>query len=173
MNKKGFSLLEVLIYLSIAFVVLAVVVGFVFWLIDANNKNRVIVQTLNSAKRAMEIMTYEIRQAESVYTPTTFANQLSLQTLKHLAAGEKSSYIDFYLCGTQLCLKRESQSPIILTSPAVEISSLNFTYIVSGDFASVKIDLTASYKNPSARPEYNFSTTLNSTVSLRSYKYEQ
>lgn len=167
--KRGFSLLEVLIYLSIAFVVLTVIVGFVFWLIDSNNKNRVIAQTMNSSKRAMEIMTYEIRAAESVYTPSTSNSQLSLQTNKHLPNDEKTTYVDFYLCGTQLCFKKESQDPIILTPSSTEISNLNFMYILSGTSVSVKIDLTAAYKNPSGRPEYNFSTSLSSTVSLRSY----
>lgn len=165
----GFSLFEVLIYLSIAFVVLAVIVGFVFWLIDSNNKNRIIAQTIDSSKRAMEIITYEVKAAENIYAPTSSGSQLSLKTNKYLPEDEKSTYIDFYLCGTQLCLKRESQDPIILTPPSIEISNLSFTYILFGPSASIKIDLTANYQNPSNRPEYNFSTNLISTVSLRSY----
>jgi type II secretory pathway pseudopilin PulG len=164
--RKGFSLFEVLIYLSIAFVVMAVVVGFVFWLIDSNNKNRVMRDVSNSAKRSMEIMTHEIREAKSVYTPTTSSQQLSLQTMHYVPTGETSTYIDFYLCSARLCLKKESQDPIVLTPDNIQVTGLSFTYINPD---SVKIDLELKYKNPSGRPEYDFSTSLSSSASIRSY----
>lgn len=167
--RKGFSLFEVLIYLSIAFVVTAVIVSFVFWLIDSNNKNRIMRETLSSAKRSVDIITFETRRAESIYTPTTAGSQLSLETNKYLAAGENSGYIDFYLCGTQLCLKKESQDPVIITPDNMVVSSLDFTYVVSQNKPSVKIDITVQYDNETGRPGYDFSTSLSSTVSLRSY----
>jgi type II secretory pathway pseudopilin PulG len=165
--KRGFSLFEVLIYLSIAFVVLTVVVGFVFWLIDSNNKNRIIRDVSNSAERSMEIITHEIREAKSVYTPTTSTEQLSLQTSHYLPANETSTYIDFYLCSSRLCFKKESQDQIVLTPDNIEVSSLSFDYI-SPD--SVKIDMTLKYKNISGRPDYNFSTSLSSSAAIRSYE---
>ena len=164
--RKGFSLFEVLIYLSIAFVVMAVIVGFVFWLIDSNNKNRIMREVSNSAKRSLEIMTYEIREAKSVYSPTTSSEQLSLQTNLYLPTGEDSSYVDFYLCSNRLCMKKESQDPIVITPDNVEVSNLSFVYIPPD---SVKINITLSYKNVSARPEYDFLVSLSSAASLRYY----
>lgn len=164
--KRGFSLFEVIIYLSIAFVVLSVVVGFVFWLIDSNNKNRIMREVTNSAKRSLEIITYEIRSAKNIYTPTTSLSQLSLETQHYVPEGENSSFIDFYLCSSRLCMKKESQDSIVLTSDNVEILSLIFTYISP---ESVKIDISLRYKNITGRPEYDFSTSLSSAVSLRSY----
>ena len=169
MKNKAFTLTEVLVYISVAFVVISAIVGFVFWLVNSNHKNRIARETANSAKRAMEIMDFEIKNAKAVYAPTTLANQLSLESVRYLPEGEISSYVDFYLCGIQLCLKKESQDPIVLTPESLGVSNLNFTYIKNGSFESVKINLTLDYKNPSGRPEYNFSYTLNSAVSLRSY----
>lgn len=164
--KKGFSLFEILIYLFIAFIVLSVVVGFVFWLIDSNNKNRIVREVTDSAKRSLEIMTHEIRIADSVYAPTTSSEQLSLQTNRYLPDGENSTYIDFYLCSQRLCMKKESQGPIVIIPDSVEISSLSFTYVAED---SVKIDIDLKYKNVSGRPDYDFSTTLSSAISLRAY----
>ena len=145
---------------------MTVVVGFVFWLIDSNNKNRIMREVSNSAKRSLEIITHEVREADGVYNPTTSSTQLSLQTRHYLPTGESSTYIDFYLCSDRLCLKKESQDSIALTPANVEISSLSFTYIPPD---SVKIDITLRYKNVSGRPEYDFSTSLSSAASLRYY----
>jgi len=164
--KKGFSLLEVIIYLSLVFIIVSVVAAFVFWLVASNSKNRLMIETLNSAERALEIMVFEIRSAESVYTPTATTSQISLQTKRHLPAGEDTAYLDFYLCGNKLCMKAESQDPVVLTPENMEVSNLVFTYIVSGDNASVKVDISVQNKNISG---YEFSTALSSSISLRSY----
>jgi len=169
MKKNGFTLMEILVYLAIAFVVITVIVAFVFLLTDLNNKNKISRETLNCAKRAMGIMSQEIKDAKSIYAPTTTASQLSLETTKYLPPGESSTYIDFYLCGERLCLKKESQDPIALIPTNMKITNLNFTYIVSGGMPSIKIDLTVEYENPSNRPEYDFSLNLSSTISPRSY----
>ncbi len=126
-------------------------------------------ETLNNSQRAMEIMVYEIRGAKSIYSPTTTENQLSLETIRYLPAGEKTSFIDFYLCAESLCLKKESQNPTVLTSQEVKVTSLIFTQIITGSIPSLQIELEISYKNPENRPEYRAAVKLVSTASLRNY----
>ena len=114
-------------------------------------------------------MTQEITEAKRIYIPTTAADQLSLETNKYLASGEQASYIDFYLCDSNLCFKKESQSPVVLTSDSVKIEDLTFTRIVTGGKSAVRINFKASYVNPGNFPEYkaSFAITLTSTASLR------
>ena len=54
----------------------------------------------------MDIMVREIKEAKSVYTPTTNSSQLSLETINYLPVDEENTYIDFFLCGSSLCLKK-------------------------------------------------------------------
>jgi type II secretory pathway pseudopilin PulG len=169
MEKRSFTLLEVLVYIGILSIVLGVVLSFLVWSVHSSTKINVMRETSDNARRAMEIMVYEIREAMTIYTPTSTSTQLSLQTLHYLPAGEDTTYIDFYICGTQLCLKKESQKPIALTSDKVEVSNLVLTPIVTEEIPSVQIELKIDYKNPSNRPEYQASVDLKSTASLRSY----
>ena len=120
---------------------------------------------MENARRALEIITYEIKGAKSIYTPTTTSNQLSLETTRYLPIGENESFIDFFLCGSRLCLKKESQDPIFLTSDSVTVTQLEFIRI---EGPSVKINLTIDYGNPNDPKRYS-SASLTSTVSLRSY----
>lgn len=162
-------MIEVLVYIGILSIILGVVFSFLIWSVHSSTKINVMRETSDNARRAMEIMVYEIREAITVYTPTSTSTQLSLQTLHYLPVGEDTTYIDFYICGTQLCLKKESQKPIALTSDKVEVTNLVLTPIVTEEIPSVQIELKIDYKNPSNRPEYQASANLKSTASLRSY----
>lgn len=170
-NEKGegFTLLEILIYLAVALIIITVILSSVFWLIRSNTKNRIVRETTDATKRATEIMIYEAKRANSIYVPTTTVDQLSLEVNDYLPEQETRSYIDFYICGDSLCMKKESQNPIRIIPDNMEVTDLSFTYILSGQTESIKINLTIDYKNLSNRPEYETSVSLESSISLRSY----
>ncbi len=161
--------MEVLVYIAILSLIFLLIGSFIFWMNYSNSKTRAKKEALESARRILEIMTYEIRGAETVYTPTTALNQLSLETYKYLPDDENNTFIDFFLCGSRICLKKESQNPIFLTSDNVEAELLEFTQVSVNGSPSIKINLTIKYKNPTNNPQYSSSVNLTSTVSLRSY----
>jgi len=167
-KKSGFTLVEILVYIGILSVLVLAVSSFILWSVRSNAKTKAIRKTMNDARRAMEIMSYEIKEAIGIYTPTCSSSQLSLGTSKYLATGEQTSYIDFFICDQKLCLKKESQVPVALTSNETEIDNLTFTQI-GVDFSSIKIDLTMNYKNPQNRSELEASVSLSSTVGIRPY----
>jgi len=169
-KKKSFTLLEILVYIAVFSIIMIVLSSFIIWTIHSNIKTQVMRETLDNIRGAMGIMIYEIKTARSIYTPLTTSSQLSLETLHYLPEGESSTYIDFFLCGTQICLKKESQNPIPLTSDKVEIKNLGFTQVATAtSIPSIQINLKLAYKNPHDRPEYRASINVTSTASLRSY----
>jgi prepilin-type N-terminal cleavage/methylation domain-containing protein len=171
--KKGFTLIEVLIYIAVLVIIITAVSAFFLWGIRSNTKAKVMRETLDNSSRAMKTITREIKEAISIYTETsTFDShpgQLSLETTKYLPAGERTTYVDFYLCGTQLCFKKESQDPIALTSNKVRVSNLVFSRIITNEIPSIQINLNIDYKDLTGRPEYQASVNLISTTSLRKY----
>lgn len=166
-KEPGFTFVEVLVYIVILSLVLLLISSIIFYFMQSNNQSKGDREAVENARRAMEIMAYEISGAKSVYTPTTTASQLSLETSRYLPSGEATTYIDFFVCGTRLCLKKESQNPIFLTADSVVINSVAFNRIVTNGLNSVKITLSLSYKTPPSG--LSESTTTTTTVSLRSY----
>jgi len=164
----GFTLIEILIYIGVLAIIVASVYGILSWSTKSNTKAKAMREVTDNSRRAMEIMSYEIKEAKSIYTPTSTSTQLSLQTLHHLPTGESFTYIDFFLCEERLCLKKESQDPIVLTSDRVEINNLEFLQIATTT-PSIQISLKIDYKNPYDRPELRASIDATSTASLRSY----
>ena len=171
-KTKGFSILEILVSITIFSLVLLAVLGFVFWLTFANTRAKADANTLENARRILDIISYEIRGAKSGYTPTTTQSQLSLETLRDLPAEETNTFLDFFLCGadsSDICLKKESQNPTALNSEAVVITGLSFSQIANGSNPSIKISLMVEHKNPTGQSSGSSSVTLGSTVSLRNY----
>lgn len=168
--QKSFTLMEILVYIAVLAIIVLAVSSFFLWASRSNIKTKAMRETLDNARRAMEQMTYEIKEAKSLYAPTTTSTQLSLETIHYLPEGETSTYIDFYLCEKRLCLKKEFQSPIALTSDRVEVKNLEFSQIsTTSTLPSIQINLKVDYKNPQNRPELQASVNLKSTASLRNY----
>jgi len=172
-SRKGFTLMEILIYIGILSLIAGVIISFLIWSIHSNTKARVMRETLYSTRRAMELITHEIREAESIYTPTcifdSHPGQLSLQTSKYLPEEEEISFIDFYICDERICFKKESQGSVYLTPDNIKVINLIFSLVVSGEMPSIQVNLIVDHKNPSDRPEYRASVNLTSTASLRNY----
>jgi len=172
-TSNGFTLIEILVYIAISSIIILAVSSFFLWTNRSSIKINALKEVLTNSKRAMETMSYEIKYAESIYTPTSVfsssTGQLSLETKNYNQQGEATSYIDFFICQDQLCLKKENQSPIILTSEKVKIDSLKFFQINSTGTDSIQINLEISYVAPSEKQEYQASINTTSTFSLRKY----
>ncbi len=166
-SGAGFTMVEILVSLAIFSLISLAIISFFFWMNASNSKTKADREAGENARAALDQVTAEIRAAKSVYTPTTTANQLSLETAKYLPAGETSTFIDFFLCGTAICLKKESQNPAALTSDSVQVTNLAFTQIMNGTFPSIKVDMTVNY--PNTDPNAAASINLISTASTRSY----
>ncbi|MCX6720506.1 MAG: type II secretion system protein [Candidatus Staskawiczbacteria bacterium] len=156
-NNKGFSLLELLLSITIMIIVMGAVVTFFLSMNASNSMTTAKREATQNAQRALDAITYEIRSAKSIYVPTTTASQLSLETSKYIPVGETDTYIDFFLCGTAVCLRKEGQDPVAITSDSVQVTNLTFSQISTGTTPSVSVSMTVG------------SVTLTSTASIRSY----
>lgn len=174
MNKTdkpltGFTLIEILTYIAVLSIIMVSTCGFLIWTSRANIKIKATREVSDNLNRLMEQMTYEIKEAKGLYTPTFSNQQLSLETTHYLPTGEEISYLDFFLCGpTTLCIKKETSAPLALNSERVEVNYLSFKQIGSSP-PSVQVSLELNFKNPQNKPEYQAFLSATSTISLRSY----
>ena len=162
-KSNGFTLVEMLIYIVTLVIVIGTVTTILLWMVRASNQVHAKNEVVANVERALAQMTNEIREAQGMYTPTSATpSQLSLETRKNPPAGETSTYVDFFLCGARLCVKREGQLlPTAITSEKIEVQSLEFTQVQTGSAPSIQIAMEASYLTASA--------TAQATVSLRAY----
>lgn len=166
MHQRGVGFIELLAYLAIFAVVFGVIISFILWTYRANSKFTAMRESQANSRSVMENLLLEIRQAKNVYTPTTNNVQLSLLTTNNPPSGEADSYIDFFLCGSQICLKREGQDPISLTSNKAEVKNLNFVLISENSAPAVEVSFDIVYPGLDSG---SATTSLRSAAALRSY----
>lgn len=167
-NKNGFTIVELIIYIAVFAILITTITLFALSFIEAATKSRIKKEVTLGTYSAMKAMVYEIKRANSVYTPTSVfgshPGQLSLETSQELPEGEQATYIDFYLDSDRLYLKREGQNPQLLISENLKLTNLEFEYLASTP-ESVRIDLTLEYDT--SAPEYQYSYSLSSSGSIR------
>ena len=173
-NNKGFTLVEMIMYVAIMTIVGSVIVVFIPQLTRKNAYIQAKGEVFDNMTSAMEIMAREIKNSESVYASTTVfdANpgQLSLETSYNTIPTEDSTFVDFYVDGDRLHVKREEQTEELLLSDKIKINSLVFTNLnAGGNYPIIRIVLTASYDTPSQEVTEQSRVTLTSTVSARDY----
>lgn len=152
--RKGFTLVEILVYVAVLAIVVGAVFSFLLWAaqsqIEASSKRRA---TLEGSK-VLELIAKEVREATSVYISTSVfgsnPGQLSLKTQKSVPTGEQETFVDFFVCETRLCMKKESQNPLALTSLDIAVDNLVFSRVVSGVTSSLQVKLTLSSKGNQA-----------------------
>lgn len=155
-TTAGFTLIETLVYIALLVIVFLTVLYFFLWAANSNTKVKAIHEVLDNSRRTIEMMNSEIKGAKNIYLSTSVFDshpgQITLQTTKHLPAGENTTYIDFYLCDDYLCFKKESQIPVVLTSDKVKVTNLVFSQITSTPPA-IQIDLKIESKDSINQPE--------------------
>jgi len=171
-TKKGFTLIELVIYVTTFAIVTTLVTLFVFSLIRVQTKIRIIKEVSESTTRAMELMLWEVRNAEDIYLSTSSFNnhpgQLSLVANQNTPDGENITYLDFYLDQDDLlCMKREDNNPEPLVSNNIKVTNLVFTHLTVDEVESVQIELSAIYNPSGPNIAYQATTTLTSSAVLR------
>ncbi|OGH58713.1 MAG: hypothetical protein A2725_03385 [Candidatus Magasanikbacteria bacterium RIFCSPHIGHO2_01_FULL_33_34] len=173
-NKKGFTLIEMMMYIFIMLLITTMVASFLPQLVRNNLNIQARGEVLGNTRSALEVIAQEIRHASNIYTPTSIFDsspgQLSLESTNNVPVGETITFIDFFVDGDRLYMKREGVVSEIIVSQKTKIDDLTFTHINSaGSYQAVRVSITASYDSPSTEIQEKSSVTLTTTASLRSY----
>ncbi len=167
-KNSGFSLVEMLVYVSI---LSAVLILFVNSLLAINRSYAVVRAEMTLDRGAigsMERITREIRDATSIdLAQSVFGVNPSILVLNILDAVGNTSKTTFSLIGQTLHISKDGVDQGILLPPNITISKLTFYSLDSGSSKAIKIEIRLSDK------EFGVTRTASyySTVILRgSYK---
>ena len=170
--KKGFTLMELLIYVALFSLIVSLVFRFSLSLIDTTVRANAKEEVQVNAASLLKLFDFEVRGATEVYDSTSDftgnPGQLSLVTTRGLPPYATETYIDIYLDDGRLCTKHELTGVTCHTSEKVEVTSLEFEKITqSGGAESVQIKATLQFR--SQRTEYQNEEIIQTSVRLQSY----
>jgi type II secretory pathway pseudopilin PulG len=164
-HQAGFTLVELLLYISISASVLVAGSLFMATLFSGRIKHQAINEVEQQGLMLMHALTESVRSAQAINAPAigTSSNSLSLDAT--VAANDPTI---FNLNGSVMQLSEGAASPIALTNSRVSISDLQIQNLSrSGTPGTIRLSFTLTHNNPSNRQEYTYAKTFYGSATLR------
>ena len=163
-NRRGTSLIELLIYIAIMGIMTAAVTSFVVSNKKVGDHDEAINEVVFQGNTIEEIISQSVRNAISITSPALQASGALLS----LAVDTPDNTQVFALSSGKVTIKRGSAAVVNLNSDKVVISSLTFKNLGNASTnGSINFQFTATYLNPRNRSELNYSQTFFGSASLR------
>ncbi len=160
-SKRGFTLVELVVVISLFTVIGGLAIGFFISTITGRAKAQARIETQEHARFAMHRMAYEIRRAQGIELTSDFGVNLATTsgaTLDLDMADAARDPTTFDVAG----------SAVELTSDDVSVTSLTFDDRSSPNGRSTNIKMTLTVEHAATAPtDLPFSFTLHTTVELR------
>lgn len=168
MNKKllknsGFTLIETIIYIAIIGLVITSFIFFSISVSDSRNKNYVVQEVQANARVALNLISQIIRQASDA----NINNGSLFLTMDD--ENKNPTIINLNQDDGSLMIKQGVGDPIEINSNNIKVTQLIFTNLTkdSAERENIRIQMTVEYDNESSDIIFNYSQTLQTSVSLR------
>lgn len=170
MRNKGFTLIEIVIYIFLAVSILLVASSFAWQVINNKTKASAISEVQQNGRFIIEKLTQEIHQAMGINNNSSFGINLAENTGRFLSLRMRNNtnnpaIID--VLNNFIRIRNGKQPYYQLSSNQVKVTNLTFKNYGTGKSSNIKIILTIEYLNPSQRQQYQASDTWQTTVELR------
>ena len=164
-TNKGYTLIELLLYISLVSVLLFSLSYFWANTVTARIKNQTILEVEEVGTEAMNNITQSIRNADSITAPTAGVSGQSL-TLANSNVAINPTVFD--LASGTLRIKEGSNAVVNITSDKLTISNLSFANLSNtASPGIIRVTFTVTYKNTTGRNEYDFSKTFYDSAAIR------
>jgi len=164
-KNHGFTLVELVLYVSLAAILLVGVSIFFSVLLNARTKNKTIAEVEQNGVQVMNLITQTIRNAIKINSP---AQGTSAASLSVNVADASSSPTVFDLVDGAIRLTEGSSTPITLTSSRITATNLTFANLSrAGTFGTIHVEFALNYINPEGRNELEYQKIFYGSASLR------
>lgn len=164
-SQKGFTLVELLLYVSVLVIMLLVISLFLSTLLQSRVKNQTIAEVEQQGLQTMQMITQTVRNASTINTPAVGGGAAALSVGTYIS-GNNPTLFDM---GSGAIRMKEGAAGIVsLTNDRVTVSALNFQNLSHiSTPGTIRISFVLTHINPSGRNEYSFSKTFYADASLR------
>lgn len=164
-TTKGFTLIEMLLYLALMSIVITAASVILNVLIASRLKSQAISEVEQQGVQVLQMITQSIRNSDAVNSPVMGANAASI-SLDVYTLGDDPTVYD--LSTGELRITEGAGSPIPLNSSKTVISNLLFENVSRASTpGTIRIKFDISFDNQSGNVNYDYSKTFRGSASLR------
>lgn len=171
--RKGFTFIEVIIYIAIVVIMLSALIPFAWNVIGLGVKSNTQQEVYTQTRFVSERLKYEIRNSNGIDNPSDFDVDLVSDTSKKVSLSQVDSHesVVFSVLDGKVLMKRGSSDAVALQSNDTKVTQLVFTNYSSDDGTTKNISFTmtieANYPYAGGRQEYQERVTLESGSEMR------
>jgi len=168
MKEKGFTLVEILVYVAILGVVVASFVSFSISISSSRGKVYVQQEVQANARVALNLITQKILSSNGInFGSSVFDSDPGILSLSMVDGSKNPIIISLTADDGQLQIQEGIGTALPITSDEVRVTNLVFTNLTStSDKANIKIELTVEYL-ATENVAYEYKYSLETAVSLR------
>lgn len=165
-NKKGFTLVELMIYIALVAGILIAATSFAWSIINSRTKAFAIQEVEQNGRVIMERLTQEIHQATQITSPALGVGDSSLVLVMRDNQNDPTT---FALDTNRIVMTQGGNPTLPLSSDQVIVTDLQFINYSTpnGKTNNVKIILQLDHLNPDNRQEWQATGDFTTTVELR------
>ena len=157
-KTKGFTILEVIIYITIFAAILTVAIFFAWDVIGGQTKSVVITEVNQSSRFILEKVSRDFRQA-------TIINSLSPTTVNFNNIDGDTIIYDFDIGANTLTRQFNAESAVVLNNEAVNITG-EWADLSTSQSATISFDLTVEFTSISNQSDWERSLTTSTSYDL-------
>jgi type II secretory pathway pseudopilin PulG len=162
---KAFTLIELLMYISIASILMIIVASAISTVYRIQVKQRFITDVEQEGLAAMQTITQTIRNANAINSPTIGT---SATTLSVAVSDLSKTPTIFTVTSGKLTIKEGAAAAVDLTSGQVSITGVSFTNMTRGTTqGNVRVQYTVNSTNPNNLNEFDAIRSFDNAASLR------
>ncbi|KXK26620.1 MAG: hypothetical protein TR69_WS6001000627 [candidate division WS6 bacterium OLB20] len=164
-RRKGFSLVEVLLYLALTVLIMGTITAVFTQVVETRQRSRTIAEVDQQGAQIMLEITQAIRDAERVNSPTIGTSSSSLSLDLPLSYLSPTVYT---LNGSTLQVTEGDAAPVALSSNRIAVSNVTFSNLSrSGTQGTVRIQFTLDYVAGDSSFDQDYSQTYYGSATLR------
>ena len=163
-QTKGFTLVEVLLYLAVVGSILLAVCLFLSLLLTARVKNQTMTEVEQQGEFVMRTIMSAVQNAESLNLPAPGSSGSELS----LSSYTGQNPVVFSQNAGAVEISEGGSIPVSLTAPNVAVSNLSFTNLpAAGPGGSIRAQFTLTFNSQSSAQEYVYSQVFENAATLR------
>jgi Tfp pilus assembly protein PilW len=164
-RKKGITLIELLLYISMSMLFLYVITNVTGFFIEGRIKNQTIAEVEQQGLVVVQFLSQSIRNAEGINSPIQGNSDDALSLDVFTPADDPTVYD---LSSGVMQVSEGSSSTVDLINGRVTISDLSFDNLSKDNTPGVvRYQFIITHNNSEGRFEYNYSKTFYGSTSLR------
>ncbi len=165
-QQQGFTLMELLVYISLVAGVLLVATTFAWSIIESRTKSFVVQEVQQNERFIIEKITQAVRGAADVTVPAVGVTDTGLTLASNDIAKDP---VVFSLDTGTLSMSEAGGASVVLHSDSINVTDLQFTNLTTpnGKTSNVRVSITLEHINPDNRTEWEFTDTVTTTIELR------